>query len=248
MDIQVITLFPEMFTPLNASIPGRAQKKGLISISYLNPRDFTKDKAHTVDDRPYGGGPGMVMKYEPLLAAIKAAKSQQQLYQTNPIVSYLSPQGKQFNQAAAQELSQRKNLILIAGRYEGIDQRLIDTQIHEEWSVGDFILSGGELAVMCLIDAVIRLQTGALGHKDSAIQDSFTSSILDYPQYTRPVMIDGQAVPPILLQGDHAAISRWRLKEALGRTWQRRPDLLKKRILSAQEQVLLAEFIRENSE
>lgn len=248
MDIQIISLFPEMFTPLHSSIPGRAQKKGLIKISYLNPRDFTEDKNKTVDDRPYGGGPGMVMKFEPLLAAIKMAKLQQKFLDPTPLVSYLSPQGKRFDQTAAQELSQRKGLILVAGRYEGIDQRLIDNEIDEEWSVGDFILSGGELAAMCLIDAITRLQTGALGHLDSASQDSFTSSLLDYPHYTRPANIEGQKVPAVLLQGDHAAITRWRLKESLGRTWQRRPDLLKKHILSEQEQVLLAEFIRENSE
>mgnify|MGYP006313230539 CR=1 FL=1 len=236
MDIQVISLFPEMFVPLNTSIPGRAQKNGLIKLSYLNPRDFSEDKHGNVDDRPYGGGPGMVMKL------------QQQAHQPAPIVSYLSPQGKRFDQAAAQALSQRKGLILVAGRYEGIDQRLIDTEIDEEWSVGDFILSGGELAVMCLIDAIARLQIGALGNENSAVQDSFTASLLDYPHYTHPAIINGLEVPKVLQQGNHAAIARWRLKEALGRTWQRRPDLLKKRILSEQEQVLLAEFIRENSE
>ena len=248
MDIQIISLFPEMFTPLNLSIPGRAQKKGLIKISYLNPRDFTVDKHNTVDDRPYGGGPGMVMKFEPLLAAIKMAKSRQQTLHTTPLVSCLSPQGKGFDQVAAQELSQRKGLILVAGRYEGIDQRLINSEVDEEWSIGDFILSGGELAVMCLIDAIVRLQPGALGHLESASQDSFSSTLLDYPHYTRPAQIDGQTVPDVLLQGDHTAIARWRLKQALGRTWERRPYLLKKHILSQQEQVLLAEFIRENSE
>jgi len=249
MDIQIISLFPEMFSPLNLSIPGRAQKKGLIKISHLNPRDFTEDKHNTVDDRPYGGGPGMVMKFEPLLAAIKMAKSRQQTLHSAPLVSYLSPQGKRFDQVAAQELSQRKGLILIAGRYEGIDQRLINSEVDEEWSLGDFILSGGELAAMCLIDTIVRLQPGALGHMESASQDSFSSALLDYPHYTRPAKIDGQQkVPDVLLQGDHTAIARWRLKQALGRTWQRRPDLLKKHILSKQEQVLLAEFIRENSE
>lgn len=248
MDIQIISLFPEMFTPLNLSIPGRAQKKGLIKISYLNPRDFTGDKHHTVDDRPYGGGPGMVMKFEPLLAAIKMAKLRQKTLHPTPLVSYLSPQGKRFDQVVAQELSQRKGLILIAGRYEGIDQRLINSEVNEEWSLGDFILSGGELAAMCLIDAIVRLQPGALGHRESASQDSFSSLLLEYPHYTRPAKIDTQKVPDVLLQGDHTAIARWRLKQALGRTWERRPDLLKKHILSEQEQVLLAEFIRENSE
>lgn len=247
MDIQIISLFPEMFTPLNLSIPGRAQKKGLIKISYLNPRDFSENK-HTVDDRPYGGGPGMVMKYEPLFAAIKMAKLHQKTLHQAPLVSYLSPQGKKFDQKAARELSQRQGLILIAGRYEGIDQRLIDSEVDEEWSVGDFILSGGELAAMCLIDSIARLQSGALGHLESASQDSFSSALLDYPHYTRPANVDGQNVPNVLLEGDHTAIARWRLKQALGRTWQYRPDLLKKHILSKQEQVLLAEFICENSE
>ena len=248
MDIQIISLFPEMFTPLDLSIPGRAQKKGLIKISYLNPRDFTEDKHNTVDDRPYGGGPGMVMKFEPLLAAIKMAKLRQKTLHPTPLVCYLSPQGKKFDQKAAQELSQRKGLILIAGHYEGIDQRLINSEVNEEWSLGDFILSGGELAAMCLIDAIVRLQPGALGHSESASQDSFSSALLEYPHYTRPAKIDGLKVPDVLLQGDHTAIARWRLKQALGRTWERRPDLLKKHILSEQEQVLLAEFIRENSE
>ncbi len=248
MDIQIISLFPEMFTPLNLSIPGRAQKKGLIKISYLNPRDFTGDKHNTVDDRPYGGGPGMVMKFEPLLGAIKLAKLRQKTLHPAPMVSYLTPQGKRFDQIAAQELSQRKGLILIAGRYEGIDQRLINTEVDEEWSLGDFVLSGGELAAMCLIDVIVRLQPGVLGHLESASQDSFCSALLEYPHYTRPAKINGQKVPDVLLQGNHTAIARWRLKQALGRTWERRPDLLKKHILSEQEQVLLAEFIRENSE
>lgn len=248
IDIQIISLFPEMFTPLNGSIPGRAQKKGLLKISYLNPRDFAVDKHNSVDGRPYGGGPGMVMKFEPLLAAIKMAKFHQKTLQPS-LVSLLSPQGKKFDQKAAQELSQRKGLILIAGRYEGIDQRLINNEVDEEWSIGDFILSGGELAAMCLIDSITRLLPGALGHQESAAQDSFSKALLDYPHYTRPAKLDGQQnVPDVLLQGDHNAIARWRLKQALGRTWQRRPDLLKKHILNEQEQVLLAEFIRENSE
>jgi tRNA (guanine37-N1)-methyltransferase len=248
MDIQIISLFPEMFTPLNLSIPGRAQKKGLIKISYLNPRDFSVDKHNTVDDRPYGGGPGMVMKFYPLVAAIKMAKLQQKKLQITPLVSYLSPQGKKFDQLAALELSQRQGLILVAGRYEGVDQRFIDSEVDEEWSIGDFILSGGELAVMCLIDTITRLLPDALGHVESAAQDSFSSALLDYPHYTRPANINERKVPDVLLQGDHAAIARWRLKQSLGRTWQRRPDLLKKHILNKQEQVLLAEFIRENSE
>lgn len=250
MNIQIITLFPEMFAALDSSIPGRAQKRGLVHLSYLNPRDFANDKHRTVDDKPYGGGPGMVMKFQPLQAAIKAAKQAhlESDIASPTIISYVSPQGIRFDQAAAQRLSKRKRLILVAGRYEGIDQRLIDKEIDEEWSVGDFILSGGELAAMCLIDAVTRLLEGVLGHSKSSEQDSFSESLLDFPHYTRPEEIDNQLVPPVLLTGNHHAISRWRLKQALGRTWQRRPDLLKKHILSEQEQVLLAEFIRENSE
>lgn len=248
MDIQIISIFPEMFTPLNLSIPGRAQKKGLIKISYLNPRNFTLDKHNTVDDRPYGGGPGMVMKFDPLIAAIKKAKLHQKKLHLTPFVSYLSPQGKKLDQIAVKELSLRKGLILIAGRYEGVDQRLIDSEVDEEWSIGDFILSGGELATMCLIDSIVRLLPGALGHQESAAQDSFNSDLLDYPHYTRPANIEEQKVPDILLHGDHVAIARWRLKQSLGRTWQRRPDLIKKHILSEEERVLLAEFIRENSE
>ncbi|EDP45925.1 tRNA (guanosine(37)-N1)-methyltransferase TrmD [Rickettsiella grylli] len=248
MDIQIISLFPEMFTPLNVSIPGRAQKKGLITLSFLNPRDFAQDKHNTVDDRPYGGGPGMVMKFEPLHAAIKMAKTRQKRLHIPPLVSYLSPQGKTLNQSIIQKLSRRRGLILIAGRYEGIDHRLINTDVDEEWSIGDFILSGGELAAMCLIDAITRLQPGALGDEKSASQDSFHSALLDYPHYTRPASLEEKNVPAVLLQGNHTAIARWRLKHALGRTWQQRPDLLKKYILNEQEQVLLAEFIRENSE
>lgn len=250
MHIQVITLFPEMFSALSHSIPGRAQKKGLLTLSYLNPRDFTEDKQKTVDDKPYGGGPGMVMKFEPLSQAIQAAKKvalQAASHQSVPI-SYLSPQGQLFNQLAAQQLAQRQHLILIAGRYEGIDQRLIDDAVDEEWSLGDFVLSGGELAAMCMIDAVTRLLDGVLGNADSARHDSFSDTLLDYPHYTRPASIAMQSVPEVLLSGDHQAIARWRLKQALGRTWQRRPELLKKRVLTRQEQVLLAEFIDENSE
>jgi tRNA (guanine37-N1)-methyltransferase len=242
MNIQIITLFPEMFSALNASIPGRAQKQGLVRLSYLNPRDFTRDKHKKVDDKAYGGGPGMVMKFQPLAAAIQAAKSH-----CPGEVSYLSAQGKHFNQAAATQLSRRKSLILLTGRYEGIDQRLIDQVVDEEWSIGDFILSGGELAAMCLIDAIVRLLDGALGDAKSAMQDSFSQSLLEYPHYTRPAKVNNQEVPSVLLSGDHEAISRWRLKQALGRTWERRPDLLKKYILSQQEQVLLAEYIHENN-
>jgi len=241
MHISVITLFPEMFKALDYGIPGRAQKQALLKIDYWNPREFTADKHRTVDDRPYGGGPGMVLKVEPLAAAIQAAKAV-----NNTVVSYLSPQGKIFDYQAAQTLMQRGQLILLAGRYEGIDERIIQNEITEEWSIGDFVLSGGELAAMCMIDAITRLIPEALGDSESATQDSFVNGLLDYPHYTRSEKYQDLSVPEVLLSGDHAAIRRWRLQQALGRTWQRRPDLLKKLVLSKEEQVLLAAFIRDS--
>lgn len=242
MNISIVTLFPEMFTALNLGIPGRAQKQGLVNLEFWNPRDFTHDVHRTVDDRPYGGGPGMVMKFEPLQQAITAAKAKTG---QKTAVSLLSPQGKLFDQQAAKELSYRQNLILVAGRYEGIDERLRQKEIDEEWSIGDFVLSGGELPAMCLIDAVIRLLPGALGDSESAQQDSFSAGLLDYPHYTRPEKIAEMKVPEVLLSGDHQAIQRWRLKQALGQTWLKRKDLLEIYRLNAQEQVLLAEFISE---
>lgn len=241
MRIDIITLFPAMFAALNYGIPGRAQKHGLINLHYWNPRDFTHDKHHTVDDRPYGGGPGMVMKIDPLHAAIHAAHNAHSLPTT---ISYLSPQGKAFDYASAQVLSQRPRLLLIAGRYEGIDERLMQIHPGEEWSIGDFVLSGGELAAMCMVDSVVRLLPGALGDAESARQDSFTDGLLDYPHYTRPEIWQNLQVPEILLSGDREAIRRWRLQQALGRTWLRRPDLLKKLVLTEEEQVLLAAFIK----
>jgi tRNA (guanine37-N1)-methyltransferase len=240
MHISVITLFPEMFRCLDLGITGRAQKKGLVQITYLNPRDFTQDKRRSVDDRPFGGGSGMVMKLQPLQEAIRAAK---QAFSHEVPVSYLSPQGKRLEQSVIQKLSRRKEFILVTGRYKGIDQRLLGTEIQEEWSIGDFILSGGELAAMCFMDAIIRLLPGVLGNSASYIDDSFTDGLLSAPQYTRP---NDNFVPKILLSGDAKAIARWRLKQALGQTWKKRPDLLEKRVLLDQEKVLLAEFIREN--
>ena len=239
MQVQLITLFPEMFKALEVGILGRAQKKGLLQLNYFNPRDFTLDKHRTVDDRPYGGGPGMVMKIEPLQAAIKAAKTN---IPFDVPVSCLSAQGQLFNQAIARQLSQRNYLVLVSGRYEGIDERLIELEIDEEWSIGDFIMTGGELAAMCMIDAVTRLIPGVLGDDESAQQDSFSQYLLDHPHYTRPKKFNGLCVPEILLQGNHAAIRAWRLKNALGRTWKRRPDLLKKHVLDREEQLLLANF------
>jgi tRNA (guanine37-N1)-methyltransferase len=242
MWIGVVTLFPEMFAALEHSIPGRAQKQGLLSLSFWNPRDFAHDRHRTVDDRPYGGGPGMVMKVQPLQDAILAAKK---AAGDGVKVIYLSPQGRRFEQAIAQQWMREKKIILVAGRYEGVDERVLQTIVDEEWSIGDFVVSGGELPAMCVIDAIVRLLPGALGAEESAVQDSFSSGLLDYPHYTRPEEIAGLRVPEVLLSGDHAAILRWRLKQALGRTRLRRPDLLEKYRLNAEEEVLLAEFIRD---
>ena len=250
MFFAVITILPEMFASItDFGITGRALARKQAEILLINPRDFTTDNYRRIDERPFGGGPGMVMMAEPLQKAIDYAKTQANARgKTCPVV-YLSPQGKTLSESGVLDFCQYDGLILLCGRYEGIDQRLINSEVDEEWSLGDFILSGGELAAMCLIDTIVRLQPGALGHMESASQDSFSSALLDYPHYTRPAKTDGhQQVPDVLLQGDHTAIARWRLKQSLGQTWQRRPDLLKKHILSEQEQVLLAEFIRENSE
>lgn len=237
-----ITLFPEMFTALEYGITGRALKDNLIQIQCWNPRDFTQNKHRNVDDRPYGGGPGMVMHAQPLQDAIAAAKK---AAPQPPKVVYLSPQGKVFNQQAAEDMLQQGSLILLAGRYEGIDERLIESEIDEEWSIGDYILSGGELPAMIMIDAITRLIPGALGHEESAAQDSLSAGLLKYPQYTRPEEFNSNTVPAVLMSGDHQAIERWRLKESLGRTWQRRPDLLAKKNLTRHEQDLLDEFIKE---
>lgn len=247
MWIGVITLFPEIFAVLQQGITGRAQKQGLLDLNCWNPRDFTLDKHRTVDDRPYGGGPGMVMKMQPLQDAIQTAKKAAlDSTATESRVIYLSPQGQRFDQAAAEKLAQRTSLILVAGRYEGIDERLLQTSIDEEWSVGDFVLSGGELPALCMIDAITRLLPGALGDDESALQDSFTTGLLDCPHYTRPEEIAGLTVPEALMSGDHASIQRWRLKQALGNTWLKRPDILQKYRLKDEEQVLLAEFLRES--
>jgi tRNA (guanine37-N1)-methyltransferase len=238
MRFDVITLFPEMFDAIRLGVTGRAIDKGLAELVLWNPRDYTEDLHQTVDDRPYGGGPGMVMKVEPLLAAIQAAKAQSP---TSKVV-YLSPQGQRFVQATAVAATQTSGIILIAGRYEGIDERVIHSFVDEEWSLGDFVLSGGELPAMVVIDSMIRLLPGALGHAESAEQDSFSDGLLDCPHYTRPENILNQDVPSVLLSGDHEKIRLWRLQQALGRTWLRRPDLLEGRELNKQEQKLLDEF------
>jgi tRNA (guanine37-N1)-methyltransferase len=226
-------------------VVARALKQGLVELIPWNPRDYTEDKHRSVDDRPYGGGPGMVMLGEPLLRAVAAA---QQASRPTSRVIYLSPQGPGFSQRKAQALlAADQDLILIAGRYEGIDQRFIDTIVDEELSLGDFVISGGELAAMVVIDCMTRLLPGTLGHVDSAEQDSFSNGLLDCPHYTRPENWHGQAVPAILLSGDHTAISHWRSKQALGSTWGKRPDLLKDKQLTAEQQALLDEFMREHN-
>jgi tRNA (guanine37-N1)-methyltransferase len=240
MKIGVVTLFPEMFDAVvDYGITSRAMDQQLVSVQCWNPRTFTHDRHHTVDDRPYGGGPGMVMKVEPLRDAIRAAKAELPQAQ----VIYLSPQGRPLDQRGVVELAGREQMILVAGRYEGIDERLIGTEIDEEWSIGDYVLSGGELAAMVMIDAVTRLVPGALGHELSAQQDSFTAGLLDCPHYTRPEIYEGQRVPEVLLSGNHELIRRWRLQQAVGRTWLRRPELLKDLVPNKERDRLLAEFI-----
>jgi tRNA (guanine37-N1)-methyltransferase len=240
MHFDVITLFPEMFEASRKGITGRAIERGQVELHLWNPRDYTHDVHRTVDERPYGGGPGMVMKVEPLRAAILDAKTAA----PQSKVIYMSPQGRPFTQAAAQAMSAQPGVILLAGRYEGIDERLIEAYVDEEWSIGDYVLSGGELPAMVLMDTVIRLLPGVLGHEDSAVEDSHVDGLLDCPHYTRPEEIEGRAVPEVLLSGNHKAIREWRLMQALGRTWLRRPDLLEGRPLTDEEQGLLDQFIR----
>lgn len=228
-------------------ITSRALEQGLYQLQLWNPRDFTSDNYRTVDDRPYGGGPGMVMLAEPLEKAIGAAKaSQQEAGIARSKVIYLSPQGRTLHHDLVMELAAEPGLIFLAGRYEGVDERLLHRQVDAEISIGDYVLSGGELAAMVLIDSVVRQLPGVLGDAESAVQDSFVSGLLDYPHYTRPEVCQGEAVPEVLLSGNHARIGRWRLKQALGRTWLRRPDLLQKRVLSEEEQRLLEEFKQEH--
>lgn len=240
----IITLFPEMFSALNSGITSRALKENIMQIQCWNPRDYSTDKHQSVDDNPYGGGPGMVMMPEPLQAAIQAANA---AAPSPPTVIYLSPQGRQFDQKAAERLVTLKSVVMIAGRYEGIDERIIESEVDEEWSLGDFILTGGELAAMAMIDAASRLLPGVVGDDQSVLQDSLTTGLLKYPQYTRPEIFADLAVPPVLMSGHHAQIKRWRTKMSLGRTWARRPDLLAKMVLSKEDQALLDEFIDENS-
>ena len=243
MRFDVITLFPEMIRAQSAhGIQGRAVERGLVEVMTWNPRDYTLDRHGSVDDRPYGGGPGMVMQVQPLRDTLRAVRAEAG---AAPVI-YLSPQGQRLTQARVRELSGMAGLILLAGRYEGIDERVIDTEVDEELSIGDYVLSGGELPALVLMDAVTRLIPGALGDADSAQADSFMDGVLDYPHYTRPEEIDGSRVPAPLLGGNHAEIRRWRLKQALGRTWLRRPDLLQAVELDAERQSLLDEFIKEH--
>lgn len=243
MKIAVVTLFPEMLAAVSDyGVSGRAVQRGLLSLTAVNPRQFTEDRHQTVDDRPYGGGPGMVMMPEPLSKALAQAR---QAVGPEARTIYLSPQGRPLNQQGLQSLATHPALVLLAGRYEGVDERVIRREVDEEWSIGDYVISGGELAAMVMIDGVSRLLPGALGHALSAEQDSFADGLLDCPHYTRPEVYDGDGVPEVLLSGNHEAIRRWRLKQALGRTWQRRPELLRERVLSEEEQTLLAEYRRE---
>jgi len=250
MNIYLITLFPELIQQaMDFGVLGRAIKQQQLNLQCFNPRDYTEDKHRTVDDRPYGGGPGMLMKVEPLYKAIIAAKA---AAEDGVKVIYLSPQGQTLSQALlVNTATSGKDLILIAGRYEGIDERIIESLVDEEWSIGDYVLSGGEFAAMVVVDGITRLLPGVLGDDESALQDSFMQGLLDYPHYTRPEKVKGQTVPDVLLSGNHKAIQRWRLKQALGRTWLRRPDLLDamKQDTSSWDEIkadLLAEFKKEH--
>ena len=242
MRIDVITLFPELVQQVvSCGVVGRAAEQGLLQLHCWNPREYTVDRHRTVDDRPYGGGPGMLMKVQPLQDTIRAVREQ------NPHARlvYLSPQGSLLKQRKLQAQVAQGSVILMCGRYEGVDERLIQQEVDEEWSLGDYVISGGELAAMVCIDAMTRLLPGALGHNESAQQDSFSEGLLDYPHYTRPEDYRGDRVPQVLMNGNHRDIDTWREKQALGRTWQRRPDLLEAISLDQRQQRLLDEFIAE---
>ena len=243
MWIGIISLFPDMFRAVSEfGVTGQAVKKGLLSLESWNPRDFTHDKHRTVDDRPYGGGPGMLMMVQPLSDAINEAK---QASPGKAKVIYLSPQGRKLDQQGVEELATNENLILICGRYEGVDERIIKTYVDEEWSIGDFVMTGGEIPAMTLIDSVSRFVPGVLGDFTSAEEDSFANGLLDCPHYTRPEVLNGEKVPSVLTSGNHEDIRRWRLKQSLGRTWLRRPELLENLALTDEQEQLLAQFISE---
>jgi len=279
MRIDIVTLFPQMFEALtDYGVVGKAVQRGILSLHYWNPRDYADNKHNRVDDRPYGGGPGMLMQYPPLQKSVEAVKKQ------NPhaLVIYLSPQGRLLNQAGLSELLETlrdeagsncvisdqsdcvnnsgassittstskgfKGLILVNGRYEGVDERFIESYVDQEWSIGDYVISGGELASMVMIDGLSRLLPGVLGHEDSAEQDSHSNGLLDCPHYTRPEIVDGKPVPSVLMSGDHKAIENWRMKQSIGRTYQRRPELLQKLNLTDEQQRLLDEYIQESKD
>ncbi len=240
MRVDIVTLFPEMFTALSEhGVTGRAVRRGLVELACWNPRDYAGDRHRTVDDRPFGGGPGMLMKTVPLLDSLAAAR---RAGGDGGRVIYLSPQGRRLDHETVARLAETPNLVLLCGRYQGVDQRVIDSAVDEEVSLGDFVISGGELAAMALIDAIIRLLPGALGDESSAGSDSFADGLLLGPEYTRPREVAGEKAPEVLLSGDHEAIRRWRLMQKLGTTWRRRPDLLADRELSEEEQDLLDEY------
>ena len=258
----VVTLFPETFTGDHLiGVTGRAFRDGLVSVECFNPRDFAMDRHRTVDDKPYGGGPGMLMKVAPIRKAIHNAKeaateahvspdvpteaSKGASKKMLPEVVYLSPQGQPLTQGDLAEWALKGSVVLVCGRYEGIDERIIESDIDREVSIGDFVLSGGEVPAMAVIDGVTRLVPGALSDRDSVTQDSFSSGLLDYPQFTRPEEIEGRQVPEVLLSGDHGKIERWRQKQALGKTWEKRPDLIRARSLTKIEQQLLDEYLAE---
>lgn len=239
----VISLFPEMFsTVCNSGVTSRAVKRGLIEVNVWNPRDFTLDKYQTVDDKPYGGGPGMLMKVQPLRDAISAAR---QRAPEGTKVVYMSPQGERLSHSLVTRFHNWGSLILIAGRYEGIDERILQKEVDLEVSIGDYVLSGGEIPAMCVIDAVSRMVPGVLGDIRNAHEDSFADGLLHFPQYTRPEVIDGMEVPEVLMSGNHEKIRRWRLQQALARTYERRPDLLQSRLLNREEQKLLDEYLEQ---
>jgi tRNA (guanine37-N1)-methyltransferase len=245
MEVAVITLFPEMVaTVAEYGVVGRATQRGVLKLGCVNPRDFTQDVHRTVDDRPYGGGPGMVLKYEPLAAAVEHAKSG---LPEGSRVFCLSPQGTVFDQPMAKRLSELPGMVLLAGRYEGIDERLIDNVVDEEISLGDFVLSGGEIPAMAVVDAVTRLLPGVLGDEESAQCDSFVAGLLDHPHYTRPEEVAGRRVPEVLMSGDHARIASWRLQQSLGRTFERRPDLLEKLDLNQEQKELLEMYLQDKA-
>ena len=245
MHFDVITLFPELIQDVaRYGVIGRAFEKGRCTIKCFNPRDYTTDRYKTVDDRPYGGGPGMVMMAEPLAAAIMAAKAQ---HAAKPKVIYLSPQGEKVTQKKLAAVKDQ-GLILVCGRYEGVDERLIETQVDEQWSIGDYVLAGGELPALVVIEAIVRLQPGVLGNQASSQQDSFSDGLLDCPHYTRPEVYAGKAVPEVLLSGNHAQIERWRLKQSLVRTLKQRPELVNSRELTEREEQILNDFRKETGD